>query len=285
MRFHFTGNLCGTRLLIAMGYDRYKAISAPLERPRWRTVKVTRYIIGLIFIVDLVGMSHFFWFDFTFDLHMGCSVKEAISWLNMTVYSVCRFAIDSIIPFLLIFGCDMLLLKALRNRYKDLRPLTTAAQESFKQCEDNEPNAISAEEARTGAAERKSRKTAEKTDTQLAVMLVTVSIAFLCLMSPPLIARILVFSIEYRHDPRLFANMSMAIQVTTQAMVTKSCINVFLYLLTGSKFRRDLRTLFCKTPVRPAHLKRRNAARRGRGRADANDVGSTTNSVTHGTQL
>ena len=113
---------------------------------------------------------------------------------------------------------------------------------------------ISEYESRSGTAKRKPRKTAGKTDTQLAIMLVTVSMAFLCLTSPPLITRMLLFSMEYRHDPRLFADMSLAIQLSTQMTVTRCCINVFLYLLTGSKFRRDLKALLCKTPARPSKL-------------------------------
>ena len=222
--FYFTGRFSGTILLIVISYDRYKAISSPFQPPpRWRSIEFTRYWIGLIFLIGLVYMSHFFAFDFEFTPDMAC-IFTPPSWVNKTVYSLCRSVAEFIILFLLIFGCNMLLLRALRNRHKNFGT----------QCDDMKPYVTNSDDSRTGTPRRKTKKTAGKTDAQLAVMLVTVSMVFLCLMFPVLITRILAFTMEYRHEPGLFADMSLAIHLSIILNLTNSCINFFLYSLEDS---------------------------------------------------
>ena len=253
-------------LIMVMTFDRYKAISAPLERSRWRTVKFAKILIGIVTFVGVTYTSHMLVFDLSFSLATGCQAKPP-TWLDMTIYSLCRFAIDSILPFVLIFVSNILLLRSLSRRYEILREFTetvtnstTASNgkemESFRETKDeanvqdpcskpNDKEATSKIDSLEAEMKTK-KKVAGKKDTQLAVMLISVSFTFLFLMLPFLITMVLQYSVDYKHDPKLFADFSLAVQVSTQLMLTNACINFFLYSLTGSKFRADLKSLFCK---------------------------------------
>ena len=52
------GRIAGTILLIVLTLDRYKAISAPLERPTWRTARFAKIVIGTTVFVATDYASH-----------------------------------------------------------------------------------------------------------------------------------------------------------------------------------------------------------------------------------
>ena len=74
-------------------------------------------------------------------------------------------------------------------------------------------------------------------------MLLLVTFAYLCLNIP---VRILVIYLNFSsgHTPHYYAGLYLAYQVEEKIYKTNHAINIFLYVLSGKKFRTDLKNLF-----------------------------------------
>ena len=84
---------------------------------------------------------------------------------------------------------------------------------------------------------------ANATEVQLTTMLLIVSVMFVILVSPFEIRAMYYYFVERANTPKQFAMYMFVFQVTRHLFLLNYGINFFLYLLSGSKFRRDLMKL------------------------------------------
>ena len=91
--------------------------------------------------------------------------------------------------------------------------------------------------------------TAAKPDSrehQLIVNLFLVTLALLILTLPQYVRYTVYEFLPFRDNPDSFADYVLAFHITQKLYYTNSAINFFLYCLSGSRFRRDLKdTLAC----------------------------------------
>ncbi len=78
---------------------------------------------------------------------------------------------------------------------------------------------------------------------QLAIMLVAVSFVFLVLTLPLFLLCIVYTLVEYKDCPQSYALYVMLYNLTNKLYMTNNAINFYVYSLTGSRFRRDLKQL------------------------------------------
>ncbi len=83
-----------------------------------------------------------------------------------------------------------------------------------------------------------------KAQRQLAIMLICTSVAFICLTLPFPIMRPISIWYDYRKSPTTLHNFTIAQQCTSLLLAANASINVFVYLVSGTKFRQDFKTLF-----------------------------------------
>ncbi len=83
-----------------------------------------------------------------------------------------------------------------------------------------------------------------KAQRQLAIMVICTSATFICLTLPfPTMMPISIWY-DYRESLTAFVNFSIARQCTGLLLAANASINVFVYLVSGTKFRQDFKMLF-----------------------------------------
>ena len=81
---------------------------------------------------------------------------------------------------------------------------------------------------------------------QLTFMMLAIATAFLILCSPQYM-RLITYTIKSNNtSPYQYALYILAVHTSQTLINTNNAINFFLYCISGSKFRSDLKSLFCK---------------------------------------
>ena len=90
------------------------------------------------------------------------------------------------------------------------------------------------------------QKTMKNAEHQLTIMLVLVTTLFIILLLPIYI-RIIYVSFVVATNSSEYASSILFFQITYKLLTTNNGINFFLYCISGTKFRNDLKEVFCGT--------------------------------------
>ena len=91
----------------------------------------------------------------------------------------------------------------------------------------------------------------KSTERQIYVTLLLVTFGFLVLTTPSKIMPLYVQAVGYGDTPTMFAAFYLFYQLSQKALYTNNGINFFLYIMSGQKFRIDLKKLFCHWKNKP----------------------------------
>jgi len=91
------------------------------------------------------------------------------------------------------------------------------------------------------------KKEKKKRDLQLVIMLLLVSFAVLFLTSPHYVHYIIrVHVLDYYFEyPNKLATFMLTYNIVNKLYFTNNAINFFLYCISGTKFRQELKQVFC----------------------------------------
>ena len=216
---YFSSFLCSTYLLIAITFERFYSIIKPHKAASFNTVKRARIIIVFIFM-----------FYFTYSIpflfiagHNGISCvtnRFASGYVLGEMYHWLTEIFVFIFPFLSLLTMNSVIIHKLRKRSKE----TILGSESQNDNEDKYSR----------------NKHPEK---QIVTMLLLVTFVFLTLNLP---VRSHVFYVNFSSGstPYYYAGLHLFHQVVEKAYYTNHGINFFLYVISGQKFRTDLKNLF-----------------------------------------
>ena len=211
--------LCSAYLLIAMTFERFYSIIRPHKAASFNTVKRARIIIVCIFVFYFIYAIPFLFIGghngiacvinrFASDNVLG----EMYHWINEVFVFI--------FPFLSLLSMNSVIIHTLRKRSK----------QSF---------------LGSGNQDEKRRQQLRNKhpEKQIVTMLLLVTFVFLTLNLP---VRSAVFYINFTHanTPYFYAGFHLFYQVGVKAFYTNHGINLFLYVISGQKFRTDLRNLF-----------------------------------------
>ena len=204
-----------THLTLAMTLDKYIAIKWPHRAATFSTSRRARIIaLGLYTAVFIYNIPHFFLSSIIGDQCVGYAIKSQIT----SVYSWFSFVLNAIIPFTLLIYMNFVILKTVRNSRKSFRD----------------------KHRTTGMNARE--KTMKNAENQLTIMLLLVTTLFLILLFPAYF-RFIYVAVAKRDTPRHYARLLLVGQVTGKLYPTNSGINFFLYCVSGTKFRNDLKEI------------------------------------------
>ena len=214
--------LTSAYLLVTMTLERSYSIIRPHKAAAFNTVKRARVVILIIFLSFFTySVPYLFIGD-----HNGiaCIINKYVSinilgdifhWLNETLVFV--------IPFSSLLIMNSIIIYTLKKRS------TQSLSESTVQ-------------GQTEGQGQKGQKS-RSTETQIIKMLLVITFMFLILNIP---VRILVFYVNYSsgNTPYYYAGLNLFYQIGEKAFYTNFGINFFLYVISGQKFRTDLKNLF-----------------------------------------
>ena len=144
----------------------------------------------------------------------------------VTVYSYVNLAVSSLIPFTIILILNVLIINSVRNR--------------FKYFKENQKESDNQNKEADGNVNSKAR------ESQLVILLLLVTFSLLILTLPQYVRYVVYLILNSRADPEAYATYILVYNITQKLYFTNSMCNFFLYAIGGSKFRQDVKDLFCR---------------------------------------
>ena len=212
----FTSMLDSTLLIISMTFDRFYSILRPHKAASFNTVKRAKVTtICIIIFCIIFNIPHLF-----ISSHDGAQCLpygNNMQYLHTQFYYWLSFNINFALPFVSLLIMNCFIIYSLRHR----------AIRNISQ----------------GHGQIQGQK-AKSAESQIYVILLLVTFAFLILTTPGYILFLYIMFADFHRSAVDFAGFYLFYNVAQKAHYTNHGINFFLYVLSGSKFRTDLIKLF-----------------------------------------
>ena len=209
----------GSYQVVLMTFDKCFAIMAPHKAMAFCTTKRARVLLVMVFLMMFLIHSP------NFYLH-GLVVTECAAITIQTplvqVYIYLHFIIAGLGPLCSLITMNVIIIRAVRMS----RQMHTQSSRGSKV------------ESEQSFDKRK------QIENQLAIMSVIIALANMLLFLPNNIIFIIYQFVVPDETPNSYARFYFLVHLSFRLYATNFGINFFLYLLSGSKFRSDLRTLF-----------------------------------------
>ena len=221
----FTAMLCSILLIITMTFDRFYSIIRPHKAAAFNTVKRAKLTIACVVFISIVfNIPHFYvtWNDGWFCLPFGNRFVMK-KWYSQLYYWI-SFSLQYAIPFILLLSMNGVIIHTLHNR---MRPAKGS-------------------DLKLGGQQQNQGQTSKirSTEVQIYIILLLVAFAFLILTSPGYLFFLINLIFDFRKSPEVFAGYHLYINTAQKMHQTNHGINFFLYVISGQKFRSDLKRLF-----------------------------------------
>ena len=219
----FASFLCSTLLIVSMNFDRFYSIIRPHKAASFNTVKRAKItIVCIIILSTLYNIPHLFitsnenWKCLPYGAAMGKPYGEFYYWFS--------FIINFAVPFVLLLIMNSIIIYKIQNR-SQFRKM----QDASAGCE--------------GQSQGQASKI-KNSDKQVYAILLLVTFGFLVLTTPGYLLFLFIMLVDFSSSPTVFAVYYLFYNVAQKLHYTNHGINFFLYVISGSKFRRDLVKLF-----------------------------------------
>ena len=225
MVIFFTASLCSTLFIMSMTFDRFYSIIQPHKAASFNTVKRAKITVLCIIILSIFcNIPHFFITSYDGPLCLPFADVVVMSKWYSQFYYWFSFIIQFALPFVLLLAMNSVIIHTLRNR-KILK-------------ETIEMNKLD-----QGQGQNQGQRT-KNTETQIFIILLLVTFTFLVLVTPAYIFFILNVTINFTTSPLLYSGYFLFSNAAQKMYMTNYGINFFLYVISGKKFRTDLKKLF-----------------------------------------
>ena len=218
--FNFTGYLWSSLLLLSMTFDRLYSIIRPHKAASFNTVKRAKITIVCIIIISVSYIiPHLFlaanvnWECVPYGGALGTVLGEIYYWLS--------FVIQLVIPFVLLLIMNSIIIHKIRTR------------SVFKKEGSSQGYPNSGEQSKIKSAE-----------IQMFAILLSVTFAFLLLTTQSYIFFLYARLVDFSRTPDQFARYYIFYNFSHKSSISNHGINFFLYVISGRKFRSDLRNIF-----------------------------------------
>ncbi len=222
--FVFATPLCGTFLILGMTFDRFYGIVKPHLASSFNTVKRAKIMcVSIILFCCAFNIPHLF---VTLTRGYDClPYGKALALPSGEAYYWISFVLNYTFPFLALLVMNSVIINTLRKR-QSLIPSMSVSQ-------------------REKSIERgKSSQRGKSSDSQVFVILLLITFAFLILTTPAYLLFLFQMTMDFTTSATLYAGWNLFFSLAQKLFYTNNGINFFLYILSGTKFRNDLLKLF-----------------------------------------
>ena len=233
--------------LVVVTLDRFIAIRFPFKAATWsrrsriRNILIITYVAVAIFYIPMALMSAVVDGTVCAAFAVRSVASQVLSNVNLVVLPI--------IPFFVILIMNIIIL---RTVYKS----QSFHQKNKKAGDDTEMNGVrqngkgSESNARKDNAQQEREKLERSRNHQLTIMMLLVSFAYLIIILP-ISLRVLAYAfIDITASPKTYAVYVLLYSAINLLLFTNNAINFYLYCISGSKFRSDLKKIFgcCQGP-------------------------------------
>ncbi len=212
--FMFTVSGFSAYTIVLMTFDRFCAVVYPhksgIQCTRKRVVKLTcfNFIFTTVFYLPLIFITERL--ESTSD---SFCIKHSYKNWYIQVHLVLQIIFFPVVPIVALFNMNISIIVALKR--SDLNVTSTLSE----------------------AARRLQQR-------QVTMMLLLVSFTFMILLLPQEIRNLVLLWHQPKGGVMETARSMLVFRVTFEMMMFNHVINFYLYLISGSKFRNDLKALF-----------------------------------------
>lgn len=173
-----------------------------------------------------------------------------------------KVIISGVIPFFAILTMNLMILCAVKSSRKQKkrhagRKHHNATISHISKKSDPRREVCRKDDIKAEITEHQDDKMS-KIEWQLTVMTMVVTLTFLFLTVPKYAQQVAFINIDWQSSFQGLVHFGWSALVTQQLYMLNSAINFFLYIVSGSKFRSDLKTLFKCTRRQRSHGAIRN---------------------------
>ena len=205
--------LCSALLIVSMTFNRFYSIIRPHKAASFNTVKrAKRTVVCIVIFSTIYNIPHLFissnvnWECVPFALAMATPYGEIYYWMSMLV--------QFLFPFIFLLTMNSFIIHKIRTR-ENLTQTVPSTKDSK-----------------------------QGSELQVFAILLLVTFTFLILSTPAYSLFLFVMLIDFNRTPEMFALYYLLYNIAHKMSFTNYGINFFLYNISGSKFRTDLRNLF-----------------------------------------
>ena len=209
----------GSYQVVLMTFDKCFAIMAPHKAISFCTPKRAKVLLLTAFLFMFAFNSP------NFYLHRkvladcaGNTIKTPL----ILFYVYLAFAINSLVPFFSLVTMNFIIIRAVR-RSRKMRAQTAGNL--------NDSSVMTANKMK-------------QVENQLTIMSVIIAVTFIILFLPSNVRFVVYQFVKVDATPTTYAGFYFFIHLSFRLYATNYGIHFFLYLLSGSKFRDDLKKLF-----------------------------------------
>ena len=222
----FSSTLCSTLFILSMTFDRFYSIIRPHKAASFNTVKRAKITIVCIVIFSvLFNIPHLYtsYNNEWMCLPFGDLIVMAKPYFKF--YYWFSFTIQFFIPFTSLLIMNSVIIHTLRKRFFNISK------------QDGRPRY----QGQNGQGQSSIMK---NSDSQVFAILLLVTFGFLILTTPGYLFFLVNFFVDFMASPKLFAGLHLFTNTVQKLHYTNHGINFFLYVISGKKFRTDLKNLF-----------------------------------------
>ena len=251
--FVFSASYSGTLIILALLTERVIVVTRPLKAA---VLLSPKRAMAVVIILTMVAFAYNLPFIFSatmvdhFGLHCVCA--PGVGQIP-AFYHVSKVVLSGVLPLVAILTLNLTILCAVKSSQHQQKHLSAQQHQTTKRgalndCADSDQGGqvISKDEVNPTIAENHHKRSS--TERQLTIMTVVLTLTFLCLTMPKYAHQFAFINTDWQSSQQMLFTFGWSAVTTQELYILNHAINFFLYIMTGSKFRQDLRAMFqCKT--------------------------------------
>ena len=233
----------GFFLIISLTYDRLIAVRFPLKAVAWCSARRAKFVSGVIFVVAWLANVPFFVYNHVKSGNI-CAMGTTGSVMSI-VYPWISVFVGLVVPFVSLISMNVVIMMAIRRRRRNrgnYAPERRRDTTNLMEMSETQSSSQDAQQNQPSGNRQLGPMTSR--DRNAIVTLFLVSFTFLLFVTPHFV-HIATFSMTKLTSERSqHADYTLFFQVSRKLYYANNACNVFLYCLSGTKFRSDVVRLF-----------------------------------------
>ena len=208
---------CSTYLIIAMTFERFYSIIRPHKAASFNTVKKAKIIIAITYI-----FSYSFNIPYLFIAENEGKICIQNSIASENIYGEFYYWLTEVVSFILPFVCLLTLNSVIIHTLRQRPQLNLTDTDGHNEDQNSK---------------------SKNSDRQIFTMLLLVTFGYLILISP---GKDLIFYLSFYSGSSVsyYASLHFFYQIGEKTLYTNHGISFLFYVMSGLKFRNDLKNLF-----------------------------------------
>ena len=238
--------LTGSLLIVFATMHKFFAFCLPLKMTRWRTVRRAFQIIITIYIASAVYNVPYFFTAKVVNKETCVGITDmnpltvSMSWVGLVL--------NCIIPFTVVAVMNSLIIKTILSAEStiDQKSKHRGSAQNFSShlTSAATPSLHGRVQTKMSQRDISKEEASYKTHEQSAVLLIVVTFTFIFLTLPLYVSYLLFAFAEYKNNPKTHSLLVLIYHTAHKMYIANSAINFMLYLLAGTRFRKDFVSLF-----------------------------------------